>query len=80
MKSDKNYSCQDVIEKANAFLDDELGVKEVLKLKSHIKKCLPCNKKIEFEKKMISLISDKGKEKKMPKGLKNEIMKMLYKI
>jgi anti-sigma factor (TIGR02949 family) len=54
-----NYDCADIEELVQKFLDDSLDDKSKKAFEEHLEYCLPCDKKIEFEKKIRVLIKDK---------------------
>ena len=80
MKSDgskKKYNCKDVEKKVQAFLDGQLEKEQMLLIEEHIDYCLPCDKKIEFEKRVRNLIKSKGKENDHPNKLDLELKRII---
>lgn len=79
MKKNKKekFNCKDVEKNVQAYLDDELSESEVLLLEDHLTYCLPCDKKVEFEKKLKELIKLKASEKSYPHKLESELKKII---
>jgi len=73
------FDCDDIEKKVQAYLDGCLSSKEVVLFEEHLDYCLPCDKKIEFEKKLKDMIKVKGKEKTCPEHLKAELKKIIRK-
>jgi anti-sigma factor (TIGR02949 family) len=73
----EKYDCKDVEKKVQAYLDNRLSEKEVLLLDDHLSYCLPCDKKVEFEKKLKEFIRHKASEKSHPKKLETELKKII---
>ena len=77
-KSDKKkFDCKDIEKNVQAYLDDRLSEKEILKIEEHLSYCLPCDKKVEFEKRLKKLIKLKAAEKSYPKKLELELKKII---
>ncbi len=77
-KNDQDkFNCKDVEKNVQAYLDDKLSENEVLLLEDHLSYCLPCDKKIEFEKKLKELIKIKASEKSYPNKLESELKKII---
>jgi len=75
--SKKKFNCQDVEKKVQAFLDGQLEKEQVLLIEEHLDYCLPCDKKIEFEKKLRFVIKSKVRENSHPKKLDLELKRLL---
>ena len=73
----KKYNCKDIEKNVQAYLDDRLSDKEVLLLEDHLSYCLPCDKKVEFEKRLKQIIKLKATEKTYPKKLELELKKII---
>jgi anti-sigma factor (TIGR02949 family) len=73
----KKYDCNDIEKNVQAFLDNRLSVKEVLLFEDHLTYCLPCDKKIEFEKRLKEIIKLKASEKNYPAKLETELKKII---
>jgi anti-sigma factor (TIGR02949 family) len=73
----KKYDCKDIEKKVQAYLDNRLSAKEVLLLEDHLTYCLPCDKKIEFEKRLKEIIKLKASEKSYPAKLETELKKII---
>ena len=77
-KSDmEKFDCKDVEKNVQAYLDDRLSENEILLFEDHLSYCLPCDKKIEFEKKLKELIRHKASEKSYPEKLESELKKII---
>ena len=71
------FNCKDVEKNVQAYLDNKLSENEVLLLEDHLSYCLPCDKKIEFEKKLKELVKIKASEKSYPNKLESELKKII---
>jgi anti-sigma factor (TIGR02949 family) len=79
LKDTKKYNCDDVERLAQAYLDGFLSNKEATLFEEHLDYCLPCDKKIEFEKRVKNIIREKAKEQITPDKLKDELKKIINK-
>ncbi len=75
----KKFNCHDVEKKVQAFLDGKLEKDQVLLIEEHLDYCLPCDKKIEFEKKLKNLIKSKAREISHPAKLDLELKRIISK-
>jgi len=73
----KKYDCKDIEKNVQAYLDDRLSEKEILLLEDHLSYCLPCDKKVEFEKRLKHIIKLKAAEKSYPEKLEIELKKII---
>jgi anti-sigma factor (TIGR02949 family) len=73
------YDCGDIEERVQAYLDGYLSIKDVSLFEEHLDYCLPCDKKIEFEKRLKEIIRDRGGEKAIPEHLKAELKNIFKK-
>jgi len=73
----KKYDCKDIEKNVQAYLDDRLSEKEILKIEDHLSYCLPCDKKVEFEKRLKKIIKLKAAEKSYPKKLELELKNII---
>ncbi len=71
------FDCQDVEKNVQAYLDNMLSEREALLLEDHLSYCLPCDKKIEFEKKFKEFVRLKSSEKSYPSELESELKKIV---
>jgi len=76
-KENKKYDCKDIEKDVHKYLDDQLSNEEKCLFEEHLENCLPCDKKIEFEVKLKSILKIKIKEEKYPVELENELKKIL---
>jgi anti-sigma factor (TIGR02949 family) len=76
-EENKKYDCADVEKEVQKYLDDQLSDKEKVKFEEHLDNCLPCDKKIEFEVKLKSIMKIKSKENSYPKELEMELKKII---
>jgi len=72
------FNCKDIEKKFHSFLDGEMNSTELRLLEEHLEYCLPCDKKIEFEKKLRQIIKSKGQEKKVPEKLIEQLNKIIH--
>jgi anti-sigma factor (TIGR02949 family) len=79
-KSKTKFNCKDIEKKFQSYLDGEIDRHELLLLEQHLDYCLPCDKKIEFEKKLREIIKLKGKEQKPPEKIIKELEKIIHSI
>jgi len=75
-KVDK-FDCTDVEKRVQRFIDGYLDDTETALIYEHLDHCLPCDKKIEFEKKLKEFIRLKAREKSYPKSLENDLKNLL---
>ena len=73
----KKYNCKDIEKNVQAYLDNRLSEKEVLMLEDHLSYCLPCDKKIEFEKRLKEIIKLKAAEKDYPEKLELDLKRII---
>jgi mycothiol system anti-sigma-R factor len=73
----KKYNCSDVEKEVQKYLDDQLSDQEKVKFEEHLDNCLPCDKKIEFEVKLKSIMKIKSQENNYPQELEKELKKMI---
>jgi len=73
----KKYDCAEVEKRVQAYLDDHISDEEILKIEDHLSYCLPCDKKVEFEKRLKELIKHKATEKDYPITLQDELKKII---
>ena len=71
------FDCANIEDRVQAYLDEQLSQKEVVLFEEHLDYCLPCDKKIEFEKKLKEIIKYKVAEKTCPDKLKEELKREL---
>jgi anti-sigma factor (TIGR02949 family) len=76
-EENKNFICADVEKNVQKYLDGQLSSDEICLFEEHLDHCLPCDKKIEFEKKLKLLLKIKSKEKKYPVELETELKKII---
>ena len=76
-EENKQFNCADVEKNVHKFLDNQLSDKEKEKFEEHLDNCLPCDKKIEFEVKLKSLMKIKAKENSYPQELEQELKKII---
>jgi anti-sigma factor (TIGR02949 family) len=77
--SQKKFNCSDVEKKVQAFLDGKLDKAQVLLFEEHLDYCLPCDKKIEFEKKLRMIVKSRGKENSYPSKIDLELKRLISK-
>lgn len=76
-EENKKYNCSDVEKDVQKYLDNQLTDNEKEKFEEHLDNCLPCDKKIEFEVKLKSIMKNKSAEKFYPKELEQELKKII---
>jgi anti-sigma factor (TIGR02949 family) len=77
-KAKTKFNCKDIEKKFHSYLDGEMDKNDLRSLEQHLDYCLPCDKKIEFEKKLRQVLKSKGKEKKVPEKLIKELEKIIH--
>jgi len=60
-KKSDHYNCSDIEELAQKYIDGYLNENENKLFEQHLDYCLPCDKKIEFEKKLRDIVRIKAK-------------------
>ena len=75
-KKHKKYNCADIEKLAQQYLDNHLNEEEKKLFNEHLEYCLPCDKKIEFEQKLKSIIKKKLSKKEANDKLKINISKL----
>ncbi len=73
----KKYDCAEVEKRVQAYLDNHLSDEELLMIDDHLSYCLPCDKKVEFEKRLKEIIKYKAAEKDYPKNLEDDLKKII---
>ena len=76
-EENKKYNCTYVEKNVQKYLDDQLSDKEKEKFEEHLDNCLPCDKKIEFEVKLNSIMKIKAQENNYPQELERELKKII---
>ncbi len=77
-KMKTKFNCKDIEKKFHSYLDGEMNKNDLLLLEQHLDYCLPCDKKIEFEKKLREILKSKASEKKLPDKLLKELEKIIH--
>ena len=65
-KSNKHFDCADIEKYIQQYIDNMLDEEKKRLFEEHIEYCLPCDKKVEFEKKFKEVIRLKVKQE-LPK-------------
>lgn len=78
-KKTTKYNCADIEKKVHAYIDDKLSEAEKILFEEHLDYCLPCDKKIEFEKKLKEFVKLKVREELYPKKLNEELKNIMNK-
>jgi len=73
----KKYDCEEIEKRVQAYLDNQVSEEEINLIEDHLSYCLPCDKKVEFEKKLKAIIKYKATEKEYPKSLEEELKKII---
>jgi mycothiol system anti-sigma-R factor len=76
-KKPDHYNCADVEKLAQQYLDNQLDEEQRRLFNEHLDYCLPCDKKIEFEKKLKEIVRLKTRDKAPVSLLKAKLSKML---
>jgi len=77
IKSKAKFDCKDIEKKFHAYLDGEMAQNDLALLEQHLAYCLPCDKKIEFEKKLRDVLKLKVHEKTIPGKLLADLKKII---
>ena len=77
IEENKEYNCAEIEKEVQKYLDNQLSDKEKEKFEEHLDNCLPCDKKIEFEVKLKSIMKIKSTENGYPKELEKELKKII---
>ncbi|TFH02655.1 MAG: zf-HC2 domain-containing protein [Calditrichales bacterium] len=73
----KKYDCSDIEKKVQLYLDNGLSETDFHSFEDHLSYCLPCDKKVEFEKKLKELVKLKASEKTFPLSLTEDLKKII---
>jgi hypothetical protein len=60
-KKSDSLNCSEIEKLAQKYIDGYLSVEENKLFEQHLDYCLPCDKKIEFEKKLRAIVRLKAK-------------------
>jgi anti-sigma factor (TIGR02949 family) len=71
------FDCADIEHRVHAYIDDRLNAQERALFEEHLDYCLPCDKKMEFEKKLKLFVKMKASEKTYPTSLDQELKNIL---
>lgn len=71
------YDCDDIEKFVQQYLDGALSEEQKILFEEHLDYCLPCDKKIEFEKKLKDVVRLKIKRILTPNQVEERIGKML---
>jgi len=71
------FNCKDIEKKFHSYLDGEMDKSDLVLLEQHLDYCLPCDKKIEFERKLREILKSKAREKKIPDKLLADLKKII---
>jgi mycothiol system anti-sigma-R factor len=75
-KSEK-YDCAKIEKMAQLYLDNQLDDQQKKLFDEHLEYCLPCDKKIEFEKKLKEMIQVKLSNKDAVDNLRNKLSQII---
>jgi anti-sigma factor RsiW len=73
----ERFNCADIEKRVHAYIDDRLDQKERALFEEHLDYCLPCDKKMEFEKKLKLFVKLKATEKTYPARLDKELKSLI---
>ena len=73
----EKYNCTEIEKFAQQFLDNQLTEQEKALFNEHLEYCLPCDKKIEFEKKLKEIVQRKLSSKEAIDKIKKNISNMI---
>lgn len=73
----KKYDCAEIEKRVQAYLDNQVSDEEISLIEDHLSYCLPCDKKVEFEKKLKEIIKYKAAENEYPKSLEEELKRII---
>lgn len=76
-KEIKKYDCADIEHNVQRFIDGQLGDHELKMFEEHLNNCLPCDKKVEFEKRIIDIVKRKLKSDYPTDRLINDLNKII---
>ena len=58
-KKHNKYDCADIEKMAQQYVDGDLNKEETCLFEEHLEYCLPCDKKMDFERKLKNMIRQK---------------------
>jgi len=71
----RKIDCDEAIRMVLEYLDNELGTNDHDALEAHIHKCRSCYTRVEFEKRLKTMVKD-APEVSAPDSLKDKIKKL----
>lgn len=74
--SEKELSCEEVIEQLFEYLDQRLGAEKIADIHRHLERCRECFSRAEFERRLRGRIVDAG-ETKAPDRLRMRVARVL---
>jgi mycothiol system anti-sigma-R factor len=77
-KEKTKFNCKDIEKKFHSYLDGEMNKRDLVLLEQHLDYCLPCDKKVEFEKKLRQIIKIKSTEKELPERLLKDLSRIIH--
>ena len=72
-----HFDCADIEKYVQQYLDNMLDEEKRRLFEEHIEYCLPCDKKVEFEKKFKEIIRLKTREDFPKETIQSKIKKLL---
>lgn len=76
-KQNPQYDCADIEQLVQTFIDGNLTGDELKAFEDHIEYCLPCEKKVEFDKHLKEVVRLKSSESLKPDQVEHYLKKII---
>lgn len=77
MTAPSRYSCKEVVEKLDEYVDRALTAEEIASVEEHLQRCAECACEYRFESNLISEIRAKLRRIDLPPDLMSRISQMI---
>jgi anti-sigma factor (TIGR02949 family) len=69
--------CEDAVRQFFLYLDRALAGEELKSLEDHLEACLDCCDKLEFSRRVDTLMKDRFQDARLPEGLEERIRRRI---
>ncbi len=76
-KNKNHFDCADIEKYVQQYIDNMLDEEKKRLFEEHIEYCLPCDKKVEFEKKFKEIVKQKVKNEIPPEDVQKKLKSIL---
>ena len=74
------YTCKEVFERLDDYLDRELTPEELALVEDHLKTCGECAGEAQFEERVLKELKTKVRRVSVPPGLLDSVLDVLKKV